>query len=130
MEGVSRTDVWTRARGSALLPMVRLAGPVIAAELGWMAMGVVDTLMVSPLGPQALGAVGIGSMLFMAVGIFGIGLLLGLDTVVSQAHGAGDTAETDRWLIAGVWLAVLAALPLSAVLLLLQVSVDRLGMNA
>jgi MATE family multidrug resistance protein len=93
-------------------------------------MGVVDTLMVSPLGPQSLGAVGIGSMLFMAVGIFGIGLLLGLDTVVSQAHGAGDTAETDRWLIAGVWLAVLAAMPLSAVLLLLQVSVGRMGLHA
>src|SRR5690606_38262067 len=84
MEGVSLP--WlshlSDLRGS-LAPLLRLATPVIAAELGWMSMGIVDTLMVSPLGPAALGAVGIGSMLFMAVGIFGMGLLLGLDTMVS-----------------------------------------------
>ena len=41
--------------------MVRLALPVIAAELGWMAMGVVDTVMVGPLGAAELGGTGIGS---------------------------------------------------------------------
>ena len=29
--------------------MLRLALPIIQAELGWMSMGLVDTLMVSPL---------------------------------------------------------------------------------
>ena len=38
--------------------MFRLALPVVIAELGWMAMGVVDTLMVGRLGPEAIGAVG------------------------------------------------------------------------
>ena len=31
--------------------MLRVAIPVVLAELGWMAMGVVDTIMVGPLGP-------------------------------------------------------------------------------
>ena len=35
-----------------LAPMLRVAMPVVLAELGWMAMGVVDTIMVGPLGPQ------------------------------------------------------------------------------
>jgi MATE family multidrug resistance protein len=100
----------------ALLPMIRLALPVIAAELGWMTMGVVDTLMIGPLGAAALGGTGIGSTLFVAIGVFGMGLLLGLDTTVSQAFGAGDRVECDRWLIAGVWLALLATVPLAAVL--------------
>jgi MATE family multidrug resistance protein len=130
MEGVSLP--WlshlSDLRGS-LVPLLRLATPVIAAELGWMSMGIVDTLMVSPLGPAALGAVGIGSMLFMAVGIFGMGLLLGLDTMVSQAFGAGDERACKDWLVAGLWLAVLACVPLAGVLWLLLASLGRLGLH-
>ena len=73
--------------------MFSLAVPVVLAELGWMTMGMVDTLMVGPIGPEAIGAVGIGSSLFMAVCIFAMGLLLGLDTLVSQAFGAGRLDE-------------------------------------
>ena len=33
--------------------MVKLAVPVVLSELGWMLMGVVDTIMVGRLGPAA-----------------------------------------------------------------------------
>jgi MATE family multidrug resistance protein len=95
----------------ALMPTIRLAWPVIMAELGWMFMGVVDTIMVGWLAPQAIGAVGLGGIVFFTVAVFGMGLLLGLDTFVSQAYGAGDLHECHRWLRAGVHLACLAALP-------------------
>jgi MATE family multidrug resistance protein len=88
--------------------MLRLALPVIAAELGWMGMGVVDTLMVAPLGAAAIGATGVGNSLHFAFTIFGMGLLLGLDTLVSQAFGAGRPAECHRWLVHGLALSVLA----------------------
>jgi MATE family multidrug resistance protein len=93
-------------------PMLRLAAPVVLAELGWMFMGVVDTLMVGRLGPQAIGAVGVGSSLFMALAIFGLGVLLGLDTLVSQAYGARRLEECHRWLFHGTALAVALTLPL------------------
>ena len=48
--------------------MLSLAVPVVIAELGWVTMGIVDTFMVGRLGPEAIGAVGLGSTLFMAVG--------------------------------------------------------------
>jgi MATE family multidrug resistance protein len=92
-------------------PMLRLAGPVVVAEVGWMAMGIVDTIVVGPLGAEATGAVGLGSSLFVAVAIFGLGLLLGLDTMVSQEHGAGLEDATRRSLTQGVLLA-LALTPL------------------
>lgn len=109
--------------------MVRLAVPVIAAELGWMSMGVVDTLMVSPLGAAPLGAVGIGSMLFIAVAVFGMGLLLGLDTTISQAFGARDDAACAQWLVAGLWLAGAACVPLAALLWALYASLEHLGLH-
>jgi MATE family multidrug resistance protein len=85
-------------------PMLRLAGPVVVAELGWMVMGIVDTIVVGRLGAEATGAVGLGYSLHIAVVIFGLGLMLGLDTMVSQEHGAGLEEETRRSMTQGVWL--------------------------
>ena len=91
---------------SSLSELLRLAGPVILAELGWMFMGVVDTIMVGPLGPAAIGAVSVGHIFVDFVTIVGIGLLLGLDTVVSQSYGADDMADCDHSLWQGLFLAV------------------------
>jgi len=96
-----------------LRPMIALAAPVALAEIGWTTMGLVDTLMVGPLGPAAIGAVGLGSIAFLSVGIFGMGLLLGLDTLVAQAYGAGRIDRCRHWLRQGVYLAILAAVPLT-----------------
>jgi MATE family multidrug resistance protein len=88
---------------------MKLAGPVILAEVGWMSMGLVDTIMVGPLGPAAIAATGMGSSVFTAIVIFGMGLMLGLDAFVSQAHGAGNERECLVWLHQGVWLACCVA---------------------
>jgi MATE family, multidrug efflux pump len=85
--------------------MLRLAGPVILAELGWMGMGVVDTIMVGPLGPAAIGAVGVGNALHFALAVFGMGLFLGLDMLVSRALGAGQLEDCRAWLTTGMVLA-------------------------
>ena len=93
-------------------PMLALATPVVLAELGWVTMGIVDTLMVGPLGPAAIGAVGLASMLFFAIAVFAMGLLLGLDPLVAQAFGARRVDECHRWLIDGVWLSALITVPM------------------
>ena len=95
-----------------LRPTVSLAAPVVIAEVGWVAMQIVDIAMVGRLGPEAIGAVGVGSALFLAFSVFGMGLLLGLDTLVSQAFGARDRAQCDRWLRHGIFLALVLTLPL------------------
>ncbi len=96
--------------------MVTLAVPVVLAEIGWSMMGLVDTLIVGPLGPAAIGAVGLGSIVFLAFAIFGMGLLLGLDTLVAQAFGAGRLDRCHHWLHQGIYLSLLASLPLMAML--------------
>lgn len=92
--------------------MLTLAIPVVTAEIGWIMMGIVDTIMVGPLGPAAIGAVGVGSTLFMTGAVFGIGLLMGLDTFVSQSFGAGRIQECHRWLFNGLALGAMFAVPL------------------
>ena len=71
--------------------MLRLAAPLALTELGWLAMAFTDTVMVGrlPDSATAIGAVSLGSTLFYTVGIFGSGVMLGMDTLVAQAYGAG-----------------------------------------
>ena len=109
--------------------MVRLAVPVVVAELGWVAMGIVDIAMVGRLGPEAIGAVGVGSVLFFAVVVFGTGALLGLDPLVAQAYGAGRLDECHRWLIHGVGLSLMLAAPLTLITAALIATLDRWGLD-
>ena len=109
--------------------MFALALPVVLAELGWMTMGIVDTLMVGRISPEAIGAVGIGTSLFMGVCIFAMGLLLGLDTLVSQAFGAGRVEECHRWLFHGVALAILLTVPITLVLFGLSATLPHWGLD-
>jgi MATE family multidrug resistance protein len=109
--------------------MARLAAPVALAELGWMAMTTVDTIMIGGLGPAAIGAIGVGSSVYYSFAIFGMGLLLGLDTLVSQAHGAGDKADTHHSLAQGVYSAIFIAVPLTAFFLMLGPVFRWLGIN-
>lgn len=87
-------------------PMFGLAVPVVFSELGWMTMAIVDTVMVGRLGAAAIGVVGLGGAIFYAVALFGFGILLGLDTLVAQAFGAGDINRCHRALRQGLYLAV------------------------
>jgi len=92
--------------------MLRLAIPVIIAEIGWISMGIVDTVIVGPLGPAAIGAVGTGSIIFFGVIVFGMGMVLSLDTYVAQSFGAGRIDECHRWLFAGIQLSLVLSVGL------------------
>jgi multidrug resistance protein, MATE family len=87
---------------------LRLALPLIIAEIGWMSMGIVDTIMVGrlPDSAVAIGATGLGQSLYHSIAIFGGGLLLGLDTFVSQAYGRKDLNDARLSLVNGLFLAL------------------------
>jgi multidrug resistance protein, MATE family len=89
-----------------LRPTLRLALPLILAEIGWMSMVIVDTMMVGrlPYSAEAIGAVSIASSLFIVFAFFGEGLLIGLDTLVSQSYGAGRREDCHTSLINGIYL--------------------------
>jgi MATE family multidrug resistance protein len=108
--------------------MLSLATPVVLAELGWVTMGIVDTVMVGPLGPGAIGAVGFAGMLFFAIAVFAMGLLLGLDPLVAQAFGARRIDECHRWLIDGIWLSAIITLPMLAATAAVDASLGSWGL--
>ena len=78
-----------------------------------MGMGIVDTIFVGRLGAEAIGAVSIGSSVFLTVAVFGMGLLLGLDTLISRAFGAGEHDDCRRTVAQGVYIGLAVTLPLT-----------------
>jgi len=89
-----------------LRPTLHLALPLILAEIGWMSMVIVDTMMVGrlPYSAEAIGAVSIASSIFIVFAFFGEGLLVGLDTLVSQSFGAGRREDCHTSLVNGIYL--------------------------
>lgn len=90
-------SVFFRERFRAdIVELLRLAIPTAAVQVGWMSMGVVDTIVVGHVSADAMAAVALGNLLFLAVSIFGMGVLTGLDPVISQAVGAQDEPAVVR----------------------------------
>ncbi|MEO6487740.1 MAG: MATE family efflux transporter, partial [Thermoanaerobaculia bacterium] len=67
-----------------------LALPLAAAQAGTQLMSVVDIAILGRVGGRELAASGLGNAVFFAVSIFGMGMVLGIDPLISQALGAGD----------------------------------------
>jgi MATE family multidrug resistance protein len=113
-------------------PMIRLALPLVLAELGWMTMAIVDTMMVGRQADSAvaIGAVSLGSILFNSAAIFGTGLMLGLDTLVSHSYGAGDVEDCHRSLVNGVYLSLAITPVLMGVIRLFEPLLRSLDIQA
>lgn len=111
------------ARGTFLRPtrkdlngVLALAIPVVLVQVGLMAMGVVDTIMVGRVSPEDLAAVALGNLYFFTVGVFGMGVLMALDPLVSQAMGAGDPEGAAKAFQRGLILALAIGISTSALL--------------
>ena len=89
--------------------LLRLALPIAAAQAGIALMGVVDTAVVGRLGAAALGAVGLANGIFLALGIVGVGIVMGIDPLIAQAFGAADRSRTRALLWQGAWLSLIVS---------------------
>ncbi|AXQ29872.1 MATE family efflux transporter [Solimonas sp. K1W22B-7] len=110
-------SAFRREAGASL----RLALPLVAAQVAAVGMGTVDTILAGRLGPQALAAVAVGSNYAVLFFIFFMGVLMACSPIVAQRHGAGrDPLQTGAFLrealLVGTGLALLwwLALRLSA----------------
>ncbi len=108
---LSSTMLALQTLRSEFRPTLRLAVPLVLAELGWMSMAIVDTMMVGrlPDSAVAISAVSLGGILVHVLAFFGGGLLIGLDTLVSQAFGAGRREDCHRSLLHGIYLSLALA---------------------
>lgn len=109
--------------------MFELAFPVVISYLGIMTMGLVDLICVGRVSASALGAVGVGTSIFAWAMVFGMGLLTGLDYLVSHAHGAGKSHEGHLSWSQGFWASWVLGIPTTLLLLLISAHLEWFGLN-
>src|SRR5258708_12275345 len=116
---------------SELRPARPLAIPLALAEIGWISMPIEDAIFVGrlPNSAQSIAAVSISSSLFLVFAFFGEGLLIGLDTLVSQSSGAGRREDCSHSLVNGVYLSFALAPFLLTAVWFLPHFYDRLGVS-
>lgn len=101
--------------------MLALGLPVAGTQVSSMLIGVVDAILVGHVGVQEMAAAALANVWIWATFMFAQGVLMGLDPIVAQAHGAGDGERAGRALHSGVVMALL----LSAALALLWLGTER-----
>src|SRR5215831_10487151 len=86
--------------------LVRLAWPITVSMISFSTMTLASTAFVAHIGADELAGVGLAGVVGFALVCFGIGLLRGAKTLVSQAVGAGRRDRIPELLGAAVSLAV------------------------
>ncbi|MHB8873276.1 MAG: MATE family efflux transporter [Myxococcaceae bacterium] len=107
----------------------RLAGPIALANAGHALMGVVSTAVMGRVGAAEQGAVGLGNGLFFTVTALGLGLMMGLDPLISQAFGARQPVRARQLFWQGVYLALAASAVLALPIALMPLVLSRVGMD-
>ncbi|MEZ6018470.1 MAG: MATE family efflux transporter, partial [Planctomycetota bacterium] len=93
--------------------LMRLAWPIVLTNLGWMMLGTVDTVMLGALSKEALAASLLGNVWVHLTQIAAMGVLMGMDPLVTQGHGARDRRKLALALQRGLVVAAALALPLT-----------------
>jgi MATE family multidrug resistance protein len=73
-----------------------LAYPVMLSQLGQVAVGMADSMMVGRLGALQLAASSLANSIFFVILMFGIGISMGLTPLVSKSFGKGKTHQISR----------------------------------
>jgi MATE family multidrug resistance protein len=73
-----------------LQDVARLAAPIVVVQVALMLMGTVDAAMVGRVSATDLAAVALGNFWWVTIALFGAGVVMAIDPVVSQAVGAHD----------------------------------------
>jgi multidrug resistance protein, MATE family len=109
--------------------ITRLAAPVVVTQVGSMMFGVVDVVMLGHYSTESLTSGTMARVWTLGTVILIHGLLMGLDPIVSQAHGAGDRRRIGDALQKGIILAVLLSVPLALLWTLTGPILGALGIS-
>lgn len=93
--------------------LAELAAPVIGTQVGMMMLGVVDNMMLGHLSVEALNSSSLGRLWVIGTLMIGMGLVFGIDPIVSQAHGAREGGKAGLALQHGIVVGLCACVPIA-----------------
>ena len=105
-------------RGSIRGHLVTQTLPAIIGVAAIMSIGLVDAYFIGQLGQDALAAIAFIFPISVAITSLGVGMMVGIASVISRALGAGDDERAARRASFGVVLAVSSGVVLGSLLFL------------
>jgi len=88
----------------------RIAGPLVVGQLSQVGMGFTDTVMAGRLGAIDLGAVAIGSTLWLPVYLACVGVSMAMSPSIAHREGAGNRCAVGVLYRQSLWLSGVLAL--------------------
>jgi len=116
-----------RNTGDEVRRLLALAAPVAISQLGGMMLGVVDMMMLGHVGSAELAGATLGNIILMGSVVPIMGILMGADPLMSQAHGAGDKARIALVVQRAIALIPLVSIPLFVIGFLAPALLRHLG---
>ena len=113
-------------RGSIGGHLVTQTLPMIVGVAAIMSVGLIDAYFIGQLGAQELAAVAFIFPITISLSSLGVGVMVGINSVIARALGAGDDERAQRRANFGVVFALVAGLVLGAALFLLLDPLFRL----
>lgn len=113
-----------------LRPTLALAVPIILGQVGQMAMGITDSVMIGRVGKVPLAAAAFANGVYGFMFIAGLGLLLPIAVLTARAHGARQPRECAEFLRHGMLLAGALGLAAFALLGAVATQLHRFGQPA
>ncbi|PJG58387.1 MATE family efflux transporter [Aeromonas cavernicola] len=92
---------------SEVKQLVRLASPILVAQVAQIAMNFVDTVMAGQVSAVDLAAVSVASSFWLPIILLVQGIIMALTPIVSQLNGARKRDEVRPAVHQGVWLALM-----------------------
>ena len=99
---VSVQRYWSEAK-----QLVRLASPILVAQVAQIAMNFVDTVMAGQVSAVDLAAVSVASSFWLPIILLVQGIIMALTPIVSQLNGARKQDEVRPAVHQGFWLALI-----------------------
>ena len=96
--------------------LIAMGLPAMAANLFSYLLLLVDSVFLGHLGTRELAAASLGSAYWSAIWYFMLGVSTALDTLASQAHGAGDAHAVRQWAIIASVVLLALCLPAAGLL--------------
>lgn len=106
-----------------------IGAPLIGNNLASIGVNVGDTLMASRLGAEQLAGVAIGSGIWVALFLLGLGIIMALGPTVAQHFGAGRDLDIGHDTRQGLWLACLVSVLVIVVMRSMAPVLARLGIE-
>jgi MATE family multidrug resistance protein len=128
-KGIQDEDASYPSTKYPIRELVWLSAPLIGAHAGNQLIGLVDTAIVGSYSEVAQGAAGLGHNLFFAVAVLGMGIMMSLEPLISQAIGAKQLGRSRSLLWQGVWLASIVGVLLSLLVAMTPLLLPLFGID-